>query len=247
MPVHVYGVTSADTALPSDTRGRRGARLRSIASDRLSAVVSDVPAAERATRNDLLAHARVLEAIAVDATVLPMRYGILMDSDADVAREVLDAGAPRLTALLGELDGLTQLTVKAYHDEGGALRDLLADRADLRALRETTSRPTSGYDAQIRLGQAVAEGLAVMQERDAAMLVEQLAPLAERMALNDPSGQHQVLAAAMLVRRDSRRTTDKAIAKLSRAIPDRLRLRYVGPQPPYSFVGDAIAGAPAWA
>jgi hypothetical protein len=245
MPVHVYGVTAPETALPAGALGRREGTLRSIASAGVAAVVSDVPAAERTTRDDLLAHARVLEAIAAAATVLPMRYGVVMDSDADVEREVLDPGAPRLAALLSELDGMVQMSVKAHHDEAAALRDLLVDRADLRALRE--SAPRQGYDAQIRLGQAVAEGLAVMRDHDAAALAEQLAPLAERMSLNEPGGSHQVLDAAMLVRRDARGAVDKEIARLSRAVPERLLLRYVGPQPPYSFVGDSVAGEPAWA
>jgi hypothetical protein len=245
MPVHVYGVTTPETGLPTGTLGRREGALRSVVSAGVAAVVSDVPAADRTTRDDLLAHARVLEAIAADATILPMRYGVLMESDADVEREVLGPGAPRLAALLNDLDGMVQLSVKAQHDEAAALRDLLVDRADLRAARE--SAPRQGYDAQIRLGQAVAEGLAVMRDHDAAVLAEQLAPLAERMSLNEPRGEHQVLDAAMLVRRDARGAADKAIAQLSRSAPDRVLLRYVGPQPPYSFVGDSVAGEPAWA
>jgi len=61
------------------------------------------------------------------------------------------------------------------------------------------------------------------------------------------SGRNQVLDAALLVKRADRTRTDKGIARLSRALPDRLRLRYIGLQPPYSFVDADLAGEPVWA
>lgn|SRR4051812_28271265 len=245
MPIHIYGITRPAVPLPADTAGRRGGSLRSIASGDLSAVVSDVPHVDRATRDDLLVHARVLEAIAADSTVLPMRFGVVMDTDAEVEQQVLASRAEQLAGLLSLLDGSVQMTVKAYHEEGAALRDLLTDRPDLRALREAASR--GGYDAQVRLGQAVSDGLAGLRAHDSAVLADKLAPLAERIVLQEPGAQHQALDAAMLVRRGSRAAVDKAVADLSRVVPDRLRLRYIGPQPPYSFVGDGVAGEPAWA
>ena len=44
-----------------------------------------------------------------------------------------------------------------------------------------------------------------------------------------------------------RAETDEAIARLSRTLPDRLRLRYIGPQPPYSFVDGELTGDSVWA
>ena len=61
------------------------------------------------------------------------------------------------------------------------------------------------------------------------------------------AGQNQVLNAALLVQRSARTRTDEAIARLSKTLPDRLRLRYIGPQPPYSFVDGELAGEPVWA
>jgi Gas vesicle synthesis protein GvpL/GvpF len=67
------------------------------------------------------------------------------------------------------------------------------------------------------------------------------------MVLADVTGQNQVLNAALLVQRSARTRTDEAIARLSRTLPGRLRLRYIGPQPPYSFVDGELAGEPVWA
>ncbi len=82
---------------------------------------------------------------------------------------------------------------------------------------------------------------------DAAMLHDQLSGIAERMVLGDVTGQNHVLHAALLVERSARTQTDEAIAQLGRTLPDRLRLRYIGPQPPYSFVDGELAGERVWA
>jgi hypothetical protein len=247
MALHVYGVVSAATRLPEVLRGRREAPVRLVVHGDLAAVVSEVDAGVRIRREDLLAHARVLESLVEDVTVLPMRFGVIAETDEEVARNILEPGESGLTALLHSFDGLVQLTVKAHHDQDQALRHLLNERPDLRMLRDQTGKGPAFYSAQLRLGEAIAAGLETLASSDAAMLQDQLTGICERMVLGDISGQNQVLNAALLVQRATRARTDEAIARLSRTLPDRLQLRYIGPQPPYSFVDGELAGEPVWA
>ena|SRR5215218_6306760 len=247
MALHVYGVVAAATPLPDGLRGRQEARLRLIVHGDLAAVVSGIDANARVRRDDLLAHARVLEALVEGATVLPMRFGVIVENDEEVARNILEAGESGLTSLLKSFDGRVQLTVRASHDEDQALRDLLRERPDIRSLRDQTGGGPASYHSQLRLGEAVAVGLGALASSDAAMLHAELSGLAERVVLHEVTGKNQVLDAAMLVKRDARTRTDEGIARLSRTLPHRLRLRYVGPQPPYSFVDTELAGEPVWA
>ena len=247
MALHVYGVVSAAAPLPGVLRGRREAPVRLVTHGDLAAVVSEVEADARIRRDDLLAHARVLESLVEASTVLPMRFGIIVETDEGVARNVLEPGESRLIALLHSFDGLIQLTVKAYHDQDQALKQLLRERSDLRVLRDQTGKGPAFYPAQLRLGEAIAAGLDTLVSSDAAMLHDQLTGIAERIVFGDVTGRNQVLNAALLVQRSARTRTDEAIARLSRTLPDRLRLRYIGPQPPYSFVDGELAGEPVWA
>jgi hypothetical protein len=246
MSVHVYGIVPATAELKS-LSGRQGTPARLVCAGDLAAVVSDLPDADHTGRDDLMAHSRVLESVVEDLTVLPMRYAVVAESDDAVRREILDSGSARLTALLADLDGMVQLTVGAYHDEGAAMRDLLTADAGLRALRDDVRRDGSRYDLSIRLGEAVAKGLEAMRARDAQGLIDKVAPLAEQLSVNEPVGQHHVLDAALLVRRDRRAALDEVMGTLSESAPPRLRLRYVGPQPPYAFVGQLVAEEPVWA
>lgn len=248
MAVHFYGVVSAGTSLPSTVRGRNDAPLRRIEVGDVAAIVSDVDAEARIRRADLMAHAHVLESVVEDSTVLPMRFGILVESDDEVAEQVLRPAETRLVSLLEEFNGLQQLTVKATHDEEAVLRFLLAERPELRELRDSAGhRDDFAYGRKLHLGQLVMEGIEAIGRADAAMLLDELTPLAHDINVEEPSQQHQVLQAHLLVRRSDRPRVDAAIANLSRKLPSRLRLRYVGPQPPYAFIDAATASEPAWA
>jgi Gas vesicle synthesis protein GvpL/GvpF len=247
MALHVYGVVSAATPLPGVLRGRQEAPVRLVVHGDLAAVVSEIDADARVRRNDLLAHARVLETLIEDATVLPMRFGVIVETEVEAARNVLQAGNGRLTTLLDSFDGLVQLTVKAHHDQDQALRHLLRERPELRELRDQAAVSPGSYHSQLRLGEAIAVGLDVLADADATMLSEQLSGLAERIVLEEVTGKNQILDAALLVQRGARTRTDEGIARLSRTLPDRLRLRYIGPLPPYSFVDGEQAGEPVWA
>ena len=97
MALHVYGVVSAAAPLPGVLRGRREAPVRLVAHGDLAAVVSEVDADARIRRDDLLAHARVLESLIEGSTVLPMRFGIIVETDEGVARNILEPGESRLT------------------------------------------------------------------------------------------------------------------------------------------------------
>jgi hypothetical protein len=247
MSVHLYGIVPAETSLPSDVRGRQAAPPRLVNHGSLAAVVGDVDPEARIGRDDLLAHAHVLEAVVEDSTVLPMRFGMVLGSDEELAEQVLEAGEERLMALLDEFDGLQQVTVRAVHNEEEVLRTVLAENADVRAFRDSMAARGETYEAKLELGRLIADGIEVIEHMDAAYLVEELGPLARDIKIEDSSKRRNVLDAALLVGRTDRSRVDAAIAKLGGALPPRLRLRYVGPQPAYAFIDTALAGEPVWA
>ena len=247
MALHVYGVVTAPTPIPDALRGRQQVPIRLVVRGDLAAVVSDIEADVRVRRDDLLAHARVLETLAEGATVLPMRFGVIVEDDEEVAHNILEAGETGLTSLLKSFEGLVQLTVKAYHDEDEALKDLLRQNPEIRRLREQTASAAGAYHSQIEFGEAIAVALDELANADAAMLNEELSGLAEQVVLQEVSGRNQVLDAALLVKQEARARTDEGVAQLSRRLPGRLRLRYIGPQPLYAFVDTELTGEPIWA
>jgi Gas vesicle synthesis protein GvpL/GvpF len=236
--VHLYGVSTAGAAPPKNVRGRADAELRVVTDDELSVLVSDIDESVPAGRKDLLAHAHVLETWVEQHTVVPMRFGIMLEDDEAIRTRVLRADHTSLLEQVRRFAGLLQLTVQAFHHEEPALREVLRRRPDLLRLREEIARlpQAATQPQQIQLGEGVAQELELVQEEDARYIVNELAQHAVDVVLESARAEHQVLHAAFLVRRDARREFDEAVGALRSQIEHSIRLRYVGPQPPYSFL-----------
>lgn len=250
MPVHLYGVVP-DTGPPAESddlpgHGRRGRPLRLVPGPDLRAVVSDVDEGLRVTRDDLLTHAHVLEALVEHGPVLPVQFGTIAPDDAAVRRDVLEGQHDDLVELLAAFADVVQLTVDVAHEEDAALREVLLRDPQLVALRDQL-RGRSDQASQLRLGEAVAGALEELRADDGAIVVDRLAPLARAVAENDRPGSGEVVSLALLVDRARRTAMDEAVANLRDELGPRVRVRYVGPQPPYAFLEPVATGELAWA
>lgn len=248
MAVYVYGIAPAAQGTDVEAPGVGGPEtgVRRIVHGDLVALVSDVERGPLTAARDLRAHWRVLEEVAGKTTVLPVRFGTLMDSDDAVVEEFLAPRHDRLAAQLQELAGKVQLTVKAFYDEEKLLRGVVqGSSAVARLSRGVRGKPEAAtYYERIRLGELVAAEVDDARERDAAMLMGRLEPLAVATHREPPSTRDGAVNAAFLVERERVDEFSRAVAELSREVEGRMRLRYVGPLPPYSFVTEETA---AWA
>ena len=104
--VWVYGVVPADAEL-EQLEGRDDVPdVWLVESGELAAIVGEAPEDDaKATRNQALGHARVLETAVRDAAVVPMRFGIMCPSDDDVASGILDDRHDQLSELSGSSRG----------------------------------------------------------------------------------------------------------------------------------------------
>jgi hypothetical protein len=115
-------------------------------------------------------------------------------------------------------------------------------------LRERVrDRPKAAtYYERIQLGELVAGEVEQARERDGAMVLERLEPLAVAARREPPGTPDAAVNAAFLVERSRVDEFSKAVARLAEEVEDRMRLRYIGPLPPYSFTEEQEA-AGAWA
>ena len=245
MAVHLYGVARADTPVDAATvPGRQDREVRLVVDNGLAAIVSDVDETQPVGRDDLLSHAHVLERFVDDATVLPMRFGIALPDDEATRDQLLQRERQSLEHLLTALDGSVQVTVQAFLQEEPALREVLRRRPDLRAARdELQGRPEEvARSGEIELGQAITTALDDLKDEVRTLVVGRLAPLARAVAENEPTGALEAATVAFLVDRHDRAEFDAAVTALRAETESTVRLRYVGPQPAYSFLESARDG-----
>lgn len=242
---HVYGVIDSKARLPDGLTGRLARPVRRVEGDGLAVLVSDVEEDARVRRADLLAHAHLLEAVAADTTVVPVRFGVIVPDDDTVRAEFLVNQHDHLVGLLQAFDGCVQVTVHATYDEDAALREVLRRDPDLAAFRDSVD--PADQAAQIRLGEAVGSALATLREDAEHTVVEWLRPYALAASVNEVRGAYDVASVALLVRREDRVRVDAAVGDLDRQLAGEMSLRYVGPQPPYAFLDRVVVEEESWA
>jgi Gas vesicle synthesis protein GvpL/GvpF len=237
MPEYIYGIVEASAAAPPGN-GVAGAPVRVIGGDRAAVLVSDLPSGElRLSREDMMAHARVLEGALAGGTVLPMRFGIVMDPD-EVQARVLQAHGDDLRAQLERLAGKVEMNVRVLYEQEPLMRELVKGDRRIAALRERVhgrSEDATYYD-RIQLGELVAQALERKREVDAGELLGALSAASLAVEVVDGAHERVVLSASFLLARDQIGEFDDTLEALAATRAGRMRFKCVGPLPPHSFV-----------
>jgi hypothetical protein len=248
--VYVYGVLSSSDRATISVGGVEQAEVRTVEHAGLAALVSTLEADALAAGRELRAHWRVLEEASKDATVLPVRFGTVMEGDAAVRETLLAPNAEQLERLLSELAGRAQVNVKGEYDEEQMLREVVRASPAVAALRERVRRvpDAAGYYDRIRMGELVAAEIGSRREQDSALALACLEPFAVAARAEKAASPNAAFNLAFLVEEDGADAFSEAVGRLREELGERVSLRYVGPLPPYSFAEtDLSPGAPAWA
>ncbi len=243
-PRYVYGVVRSAAPAPAGVKGIAEAPVELLADGELAAVASRAPDERlEAGREELLTHSRVLEAVLEKATVLPMRFGVVMPDERTVRDRLLASHRDELCAQLQEMDGKVEISIKGLYDEEAIIREVVAENREVAELRKAiTGKPADAtYYERIRLGELVAGAFTAKREEDSVAVVEALRPQAVAVDLAEPAHERMAVNASFLVLRAQLADFDRAVDELGASQAARIRFKYTGPLPPHSFVELGIA------
>jgi hypothetical protein len=234
--LYCYGIVAADAAQTELPRGLGGKPVEPVVHEDLAALTSAVASGPiRARRNDLQTHFDVLAGVFDRATVLPLRFGMVFDSEESLVAELLRPRHDELVSLLRELRDRVELRVTAHYREDAILAEIVSENPRVARLRQAT-QGTPAQPLLLELGELVTAELQARTRRDAQALLERLRPLVLDHELDEEPIEYQVLRASFLV---DRRRVDDVEAELNRFAGwqrDRIDVKLVGPLPPHSFV-----------
>jgi hypothetical protein len=192
----------------------------------------------------------VLDEVSKTATVLPARFGTVLESDQAVRELLLEPNAERLQELMLHVAGRVQLNLKGEYDEDKLLRSIAESSRAILALREklrTLPEPAGYYD-RIQLGELVAGEVQHRRVADTHHALEVLAPLAVDSRQEEVKLPRSAYKLAFLVERGNQDEFTSAVNRLAAEQRNDIDLRYVGPLPPYSFAeADLTPRSEAWA
>ncbi|MFH8974466.1 GvpL/GvpF family gas vesicle protein [Streptomyces sp. NPDC017890] len=236
--LYVYGITPAGVRAPRSL-GVDGAPVRLLTGSGLCAAVSAAPARLRPRRRDLLAHQAVLDELAAQGPLLPMRFAVLSPRT-DVLLSQLRSDSAHLTRQLDDVRGCVEFNVKGAVVPGH-FAELVRRDESLRDLALRTRRRPD-YEANVRLGEVLARGVRREARRAARDVLDRLTPLAVR-TVQGPTDDECVLSASFLLRSTDERRFRQAVEARALEYGDRLALSVTGPLPCYSFVDPSPAPA----
>ena len=238
---YVYAVVAADADLPVDLEPVGGSAdgVAIIEHGELAAVVSDVPVDKPLGRRaDLMAHERVVNTIAAETTVLPMRFGGVVSDDRAVIDELLAQHHDWFHRALDELDGCVEFVLHGRYDQDVLFGRILQQNPDIARISEQVrdQDPDATYYERIRLGEAIAREVEGARAVDATTAEQWLGPYAEALLPKDVESEDGAVHLAVLVHRDRRTDFEQAVDSRGDDWGERVELRLIGPVAPFDFL-----------
>lgn len=248
--IYVYGVLPADELGSLPEKGVQGVAVRAVQHEDLVALTSELKEDSLAAAREVRGHWRVLDEASKNATVLPTRFGTVLESDEAVRHQLLAPNRERLTELMRYVAGRVQLNVKGDYDEPTLIASIAQRSPQILALRDKLRAlpAEAAYYDRIRLGELVATEVERRREADTQRALDLLGPHAVDSRQEQPPLPQCAYKLAFLVERDQQARFTAAVNQLVAACGEDIEIRYVGPLPPYSFAeADLTPGEAAWA
>jgi gas vesicle protein GvpL/GvpF len=246
--VYLYGISSRYESGGPPVKGVEGSDVKPVEHAGVIALTSPLHGEALAAR-DLRAHWRVLERAFEQGTVLPVRFGTVMESEEALRERILKPNADRLSELLREMAGLVQLNVRGQYEEEMLLRQIVRRSPAIAALRERSRSlgERSTPSAQFQLGQLVEAEVARQTVEDTEVVLRTLEPLASS-ARADEATYPSAFNLAFLIEEQTQRSFGEQVAAVSEQLGERIAVRCIGPLPPFSFArADLREESAAWA
>jgi hypothetical protein len=235
---YVYCIVGADEALRFGPIGfgTPPGEVYTVLYEDIAAVVSDAPIEVLdATRENVLAHERVNEAVMRYQTVIPMSFGTVFKTRDDII-ELLRGAHGAFQDVLTKMENKVEFGLKVLWDRDAMIRHLEHDDEDIRRLKsEIATQKGSTYFARVQYGRLVDGAIQNRSEQYVGEIFDALRDVCVASRTNKPIGEKMIMNAAFLVEREREAAFDARVKALG-ARYETLTFRYTGPWPPYNFV-----------
>jgi len=235
---YVYCIVRTDESLRFGPIGfgTPAGEVYTVLYEDIAAVVSDAPIEVLdATRENVLAHERVNEAVMRYQTVIPMSFGTVFKTRDDIV-ELLRGANGAFQDVLSKMENKVEFGLKVLWDRDAMIRRLEHEDEDIRRLKsEIATQKGSTYFARVQYGRLMDGALQSRSEQYVEEIFGALRDVCVASRANKPIGEKMIMNAAFLVERAREPAFDAQVKRLG-ASHDTLTFRYTGPWPPYNFV-----------
>lgn len=221
--------------------GGRGDLVYTLPYQDIAAILSRSPIVKYpVTRENMLTHAKVLDTVVEEGTVLPARFCTIAENEEAIVEKVLKARYQEFVDLLKKMEGKVELRIRARWLKMDAIfAEIAEEDSDIKSLKaelleeKNAQRKRAGM---MNVGELIKKGLEEKKRREAEELLEALIPLSLEWKENQIYGDMNLVNAAFLVLKEKEADFDIVVTELEGKYGTRKQLKYTRSPVPYNFV-----------
>jgi len=239
---YIYGITRVGEGqnLGAIGIGGRGDNITTVPHQELACVVSNSPIAEYpVTRENSMAHQKVIEAVMKTGAVLPVRFGTIGVSEQVIVEKVLTARYDELANLLTWVSDKREIGVKVYwRDLQRVFQELarVSERVGSLVGALSGKKPEATYYDRIEVGKTLEELLKKKREETADYIFEALHPHTCEAKRNATYGDAMILNGAFFVPASQEAAFHSVVEQLEVELGSNVRVKLITGAPPFNFV-----------
>jgi hypothetical protein len=194
-----------------------------------------------ASRANLITHETVLESLmkAIDphqAVPLPLQFGLVVEDWEDVQSDLLIPFEDQLKALIDNLIGKREVSVKLFWNQNEELNLAVAENEGLQQRREALVGKALSMDEAIAIGQELESAIEQRQQIIIEAFLNILKPLSHEYEEGELLTESMIYNGSFLIDWDREPEFAAAVEALDQQFENRLRIRYNDFTAPYNFV-----------
>lgn len=182
----------------------------------------------------LLAHQKVVECVMGERTVLPVKFGTILNDHLEV-QQLLAQGHRELTDAMNGIRDKVEMEVAATWDIRRVLAEVGQQEEVARARQALLHLGQATTEQRVQLGQMVKAGMDRKRKSYRDRMAGLLRPLAIDMAPNALLSDEMVMNVAFLIERGRVGQLCAGVERLDQLFQNEVSFRIIGPLPPYSF------------
>lgn len=243
--ISIYGVIKTGGSLASreiDVGSTEAPAVFTIGFKDLAAVVSSNPltsydalSREKAIK-DLAVHQLVLEKVMERFTVVPVKFGTMLESEDEVIT-FLEKAYTLLSDLLDKREGKIELDIAAWWELPEILPVIAQQNSRVREKQQEIAQKgdTVSLEDKMVLGQYIEQALNARKDSYQQVILQTLKQEAEDVCLHEPADDQMICNVAFLLEKKNEASFRHTIDALDQDLQSHVHFRVVGPLPTYSF------------
>lgn len=241
-PKYIYCIIQTPGDYNFGPIGLNGEQVYTLKCGKLAAVVSDSQEEEYSLADEahVEAHEAVLERAMEKFEMLPIRFGTVAPGTQEVM-DFIKRHHRDFKHLMKKLKGRVEIEIEIFWKElNQVFAEIVEESKRLKAMK-SSSKPRSREDL-IMAGQLVGAKLRGKKEGETLKYLRYMKGTYADYRINPTARDELVMYVSFLVDKNELGKFDEAVDKMEAENCDRVRVRYIGPVPPYSFASVMISG-----